>query len=213
VNKPEDSAHFKPHKFKSFTSTCLACAEKKKAAREQKPNQENLAPKPASPAENAQADHSDSEGGYRGEEMDREDFSDLAEVPLHEFLKTIAEIRKVQTISAKVELTGVENMDAKARADMLAGEIWEQVDYRFMYVFPIAFHIPAVTTMVKAIRGKRNINAPIQHITSITVHKTRVVSISLRSRSRMVLNCVTKAPWMCLNAADGCSLPFSMALT
>ena len=83
-----------------------------------------MAPRAVENVQVDEVDQSDSEeGGYRGGEgMDREDLSDLAEVPLHEFLKTIAEIRKVQTISAKVELTGVENMDAKARGICLQGK-------------------------------------------------------------------------------------------
>jgi hypothetical protein len=87
------------------------------------------------------ANEADSEDdGFRGGNMEQ-DLSDLTEIPLGKFLEAVSDIRNLQTMSAKVDLSGTDDSEGKARANMLAEEIWERVNYQFMYALPSTSHI------------------------------------------------------------------------
>lgn len=133
--KDLDSTHFKAKRNGEFSTNCLDCliARRRRHARtkESSSNKENTVP---------EEDEGEDDDESIGEDEETE-CSRLSVLELADFLDAISAVEEIHSFTARVNTSSLNSEDLKERSNRLAKSIWDNMDYRFMYIQVISFII------------------------------------------------------------------------
>lgn len=196
-SKPLDENHFrkKARESDGYGKTCIPCTHKRKANydnKKEEKSKENKAPKAGTDAEE------DSEAGEI-EELRRE----LGNISLEKFIDALSATEGIHSIAAFVDISTIDGKNMRERVDKLVKMVWEQLEYRFVYVkyqksyldnhinFTIVFTVYIVTKELR------------HAVICIIVPKFNLVSTSQKNQCPRESSTGIKIIWIAFPAVDG----------